>query len=165
MTRSTIRLAQVCAAALAAGILAAALAQSTRAGMASTARYLVIVAATGGVLSASWHGVRILLERREERRRAQRRHRVPRPDRLPTRPAGARRPPTADPALSGAAPAPGVEPVPEAHNAAGPQIEQAWHDFAQSIDPYQKPPTPQWMSASEAAMYEDLYAHRSPSST
>ena len=86
MTRSTIRLAQITAAALAAGIVVAALAQSTAAGLAYTARLLTVVGVAGALASLGWHGVRILLERHEEKRRAERRHRVPRPDRVPPRP-------------------------------------------------------------------------------
>lgn len=80
MTRSTIRLAQVCAAAAAAGLLVAALAQSTAAGLAYTDRLLVIVGAAGAVASFGWHGVRFLFVRHEEHLQASRRHRVPRPE-------------------------------------------------------------------------------------
>lgn len=89
MTRSTIRLAQIAAGAAAAGILVAALAQSTAAGLAYTDRLLVIVGAAGAVASFGWHGVRLLFVRHEERLQAERRHRVPRPERMAVRPPSA----------------------------------------------------------------------------
>lgn len=137
MTRSTIRLAQICAAAAAAGLLVAALAQSTAAGLAYTDRLLVVVGAAGAAASLGWHGVRILLERCEELRRAERRHRVPRLDRLPVRPPSAPRPPTTS---AGAADA---YPNPYAIDAAD------WPEPGPArVDPY-----------------EDLYAHHPVSST
>lgn len=89
MTRSTIRLAQICAAAAAAGLLVAALAQSTTAGLLYADRLVVIVGAAGAVASLGWHGVRFLFMRHEERLRAERRHRVPRPEPLAVRPPSA----------------------------------------------------------------------------
>jgi len=110
VTRSTIRLAQIAAAALAAGIAVAALAQSTAAGLAYTARLLTVVGLAGALASLGWHGVRILLERHEEKRRAERRHRVPRLDRVPPRP-----PAPADAADAWPDPyAPDTDPAPQA---------------------------------------------------
>lgn len=142
MTRSTIRLAQICAAAIGAGVLAAALAQSTRAGLASTARYLVIVAATGAVASAAWHGTAAAVERHEERKRAERRHRVPRPDRAP-RPVGDSGPS-------------------QPHMATRPRTPATADPYAEQY----APPWPGtgWPEPGPARVddpYEDLYAHPS----
>lgn len=99
MTRSNLlRFAQVSAAALGACILAAALAQSTRAGLASTARLLTVLGLSGVVTSLGWHGTAATLEHREERKRAERRHRVPRPDR-----GAPRRPDTTEPSTAAGA--------------------------------------------------------------
>lgn len=147
MTRyRLIRFAQATAAALAVVILGSALAQATAAGLASVTRLLTILGACGVAASAGWHGTAILLERHEERKRAERRHRVPRADRGTPRDPGTleQRPAAADAYTAPYRP----------HADAGPYPGQAPAEWVEQADagwPEQGP--------ARVDPHEDLYAH------
>lgn len=178
MTRSTIRLAQICAGAIGAGILLAALAQSTAAGLTYTDRLLAVVGAAGAVASFGWHGVRFGFLRYEEHLQAKRRHRAPKPERGVWRPPAG---PEQEESVSGPEPEAQRDPehrrVPGAPGpASAPLRDPAFQDMlrhqSDPLNPYVTrpasrdwPEAPGWRSATEGGQYEDLYAHRSPSST
>lgn len=157
MTRSTIRLAQICGAALAAGILTAALARSTRAGLASTAQLLTIVAAASAVASAAWHGTAAAIERREEMLRTRRHRRAVRPEgEMERRPADPAAP--ADPPPHGLTRAEAEELREELGDRFAPHLapaEPVWPD------PYPAPAGAEWSAATPARPgdHDDLYAH------
>lgn len=160
MTRpNLLRIAQVCAAALAAAVVSVALARATRAGIASTAVLLTIVGAAGAVASAAWHGTAAAVRMREETLLTRRHRRAARPaGEMERRPAAADRDAPAD-APHGLTLAEAAELRAELADRLAPHLAPAdarWPDPYAEADP--APTGVEWRPARHGD-YEDLYAH------
>ena len=162
MTRYRLyRLAMISASFLGCAVLGA----GTRTlGLHATLKLISFCVLGGAAVSAGWHGVRYLFVRHEEHLQDVRRHRAPRPDRVAPQPPDARDP-EQEPAAADGDPEPELWQPAEPETPRDPAVRDAFLDFSERIDPYVRRPAPGWMSASEAAQYEDLYARHSPSGT
>jgi hypothetical protein len=145
VTRSTLlRPVLGCAGLLGCAVLGAGI---RRLGVPGTLAIVAGCALAGAAASLGWHGIGLMYDRLEERRRAARRHRAPRPDRDERR-----RPYVPESEHETPQPWSLAEPEPG-------EFDGLREQFEQHIDPYLTPPPPRRPGAAAAADGQDLYAH------